>query len=293
MNHRLQDVMDKMARATKSDEESIEDMRERYEDSIDQIDEVIDQLRKYKRCPEIMYNDHDYTLSVYSLNKRVGKLPKSVKTVYNEFRSEYPLLTGEEDEHIFNYEHRETKHKKRIKKNSKKHISFLHDIKNIFERAIEKISRTRYTNKASKQRGDGSVKPDMTPEKVRSELLSYLDEETSNKSDESNEGNKNDEDDEMRIMTRREFIHFVTEHIKDLSDVEDKSEQYKFIKDAHPKQTEVIRKNIHGLNGLRRIDYTKDGLFKLSEVEIEYIKYQINNEKSVTLEYFKENIYEQ
>lgn len=296
---KFQNAIDKMSRMMKSDKKSLNDMKDEYKETINLIDDIIDSLQYYKKEPENLYNEYTNELSTSLIDKKKNKLPKGVKVVYNEFGNEYPLLTGEEDKFCFRSKSsRRIDGKNEFIKKAKKHIQFLKEIRRVFRRAIdeiekssEKMDRIEYKKKASKQRdknysSDESIMPDMTPEKVREELLETLDE---NKPDDQKEEDKEDDDSNMKLMTQREFIHFIIEHISKLSD---RSEQYKFIKSAHPKQCEVIDNNIHGLNSLRNIDYNKDGLFKLNEIEMSYIEYRVKNDKHMTLEYYKEEIYQ-
>lgn len=290
---------------TKSLEDQLEDREDLYRDAIDSTDEMIRWLRHYKKDPDNPANSMsdsilpDYRLT--SLNNAVSESPKIVSKHYNEYRETVPLLTGEETDFTRAYNSQFTEFKHRIKK----HIKFVREMRSRFRDALdsvedaqERLERQQYKKKAQDQRGDNhsidkeQVMPEDSISEVSDEIYEIvadkIEEETEDESEEEDE----EEDEDMRVMTTRQYVHYIIEHINVLRGTKSQpSEYHEILKDGFPEQSDVIDMHVNSIASLENIDSEKDGLIPLQGTEIKYIKKRVRDERKPdgTLEDFRDN----
>lgn len=285
---RFQNLKDKINRQLNLKDESLDQIENEYKDSVNSINRIINKLNKYKDNPNKVYNPLISDLQVH-IDEPIRFAPKPVKTIYNDFRDSYPLLTGEENVSAWINSSDTSPDKSEFLSRVDTHINFLESIKDVYEKGlddIENVSNTKdrldYMSNASEQRGDDSVEDsvelDMKPSKIRSELIDKLNQIEEDIEDEDKK------DDNIRLMTDREFIHYIIEYLKD---PENRTDQYDHLRKAHPEQCRIIEENIRNVDSLYNLNYNKDELFRLNDKEIHFIENQVESDRDMTLEYFE------
>lgn len=296
----------KMKGSVKSPEAQLEEMEELYNSAIESTDEMIKWLNYYKKDPENPENSFDdgilpeYRLT--SLNNAVDDSPKMVSRYYREYRSEVPLLTGEEQRFTASYDTEWSKFKGRIDK----HLDFVKEMRKEFkeglelvEEAQEDLDREKYKKEAEEQRGnqytidDNKVMPDRKVEDIEKtvdEILTdrledEIEEDEENKDEKANDG-------DISLMRPRQYVHYIIEYLKiSMGKSQEGSEYYNILKDGFPEQAEVIERNIHSLRHLDTVDFEKEGLRSLGDREKQYIKDRVRGDENPkeTLEEFKDD----
>jgi hypothetical protein len=276
ISRKISNVLDQAKRKSKPTEKALEDMEDIYDDSIESIDEMIKWLNYYLRDPENLkyepINRSTEEIRMTSFNNRVDDAPKMIQKPYRKYRSEKPLLTGDESTVGIDRSSHRTTDWDRFCDRANKHKKFLRDLKRLFKKgkdnvkkAKKELERQKYDKKAANQRGEKSdinsneILPDTTPEKIRNEIAKKVEDEVR----ENDDSNEDEEEENMQVMGTHKLVYFITNHVRKERGISYDRDLYQIYKETYPKETEIIINNLivrtnHIENSIRKLEEHED-----------------------------------
>lgn len=270
----------KLKSVSTSSDDLLADIIELYDQSEDDIDEIIKWINYYKQDPEKLKSDIRSSIRnkyrVTSVNSSVNESTDLVKEIYRPYRKERPLLTGEETLTGMESVVGTSEDWNRFQRVSDEHIDFLRKAKQKISECKEVAQTQKYDLKAYEQR-DKSIDDDIgdiSPLEIKKEMESIRSDKLTEE-DNTIEEQKEEEDDQ-NLMYRYQVAFYLVKYLRREKD----NEVYQKLKSGHPSQAQTIERKIHSVGDLDKCERL-DELPPLSKHDIQYIKKYVNDKKEI------------